>query len=478
MRMNHTKRAKRDFVNALIESLEPRRLLSADYVASVAFGGTGNEIIKHINVDADGTRQVVGTFSGTCDFAPGKSQYLMTSRGGADVFVAAYSESGALIWARQLGGAGDDEAGGIIRTSDGLVITGGFTGTADFNPTAGVDLRTSNGKEDAFVWHLSANGKLIWARTAGGKGNDVANDVALTNGVLVSVGSFRNTVNFHTGRAAHVFASKGDRDGFIWELSLLTGLYQGFRQIGSTGDDSVSAVSETSTFDGVNVAGHFGARTYFGYSNRQLLNELDLPYTEGDIYITPADAGDIFMATYNVALTYKGNRQNDGGGIDRATDIVTDAGAGTYISMTTGNVGSRTLFIWNPAGGRYVGFRTTGDVVGGDIIIDNGGNVRFTGTFSGDDIDGHGIISHGGTDILIGTIPADVNQPASFTSIGGPGNDVGSAVASLPRALFSNTPYALYGGSFRQSIDLDPNAGVVTRKSALGDDAFFVQLLA
>src|SRR5205823_3327285 len=94
----------------MIEALEPRRLLSADYVASLAFGGTGNEVIKHINVDADGTRQVVGTFTGACDFAPGKSQYLMTSRGGADVFVAAYSESGALIWARQLGGAGDDEA--------------------------------------------------------------------------------------------------------------------------------------------------------------------------------------------------------------------------------------------------------------------------------------------------------------------------------------------------------------------------------
>src|SRR5438874_580620 len=105
MRMNHKKRAKQDSPTALIESLEARRLLSADYVSSVAFGGSGNEIIKHINVDPDGTRQVVGTFTGACDFAPGKSQFLMTSRGGVDVFVAAYSENGALLWARQLGGS-------------------------------------------------------------------------------------------------------------------------------------------------------------------------------------------------------------------------------------------------------------------------------------------------------------------------------------------------------------------------------------
>src|SRR3954462_7059178 len=122
---------------SMIESLEPRRLLSADYVSSLVIGGQGDEIIKHINAEY-GIRQVTGTFTGTCDFAPGKSQYLMTSRGGADVFVAAYTETGALLWARQLGGAGDDEAGGILRVSTGLVITGGFTGTADFNPTAGV----------------------------------------------------------------------------------------------------------------------------------------------------------------------------------------------------------------------------------------------------------------------------------------------------------------------------------------------------
>jgi hypothetical protein len=475
MPMNHTNRAKRDSKTSLIESLEPRRLLSADYVASLAFGGAGNEVIKHINVDY-GQREVVGTFTGTCDFAPGKSQYLMTSRGGADVFVAAYSESGALLWARQLGGTGDDEAGGILRTSTGLVITGGFTGTADFNPTAGVDLRTSNGKEDAFVWNLSANGKLIWARTAGGPGNDVANDVAYVNGTLVSVGSFRNTVNFHTGRAAHLYTSNGNRDGFIWELALDNGRYQGFRQIGSIGDDSISAVTQAP--GGIDVVGQFGGRAYLGFSTKVLLNEIDIPYTEGDIYITPRDAQDVFFATYDLGLHYSAHLENDGGGIDRATDIVTDPGVGTFIPMTSGNVGSRTLFIWTLGGGRYVPFRTTGDVVGGDIIIDNGGNVRFTATFSGNDIDGSGLISHGGTDILIGTIPADVTQPASFTSIGGPGNDVGNAVASLPRALSSSAPYALYGGSFRQSIDLDPNAGIVTRKSAGGDDAFFVQLLA
>jgi hypothetical protein len=458
-----------------LEQLEPRRLLSADYVSSLAIGGTGSEIIKHINVEYGG-RQVVGTFTGTCDFAPGKSQYLMTSRGGTDVFVAAYSESGALLWARQLGGTGDDEAGGIIRTSNGLVITGGFTGTADFNPTAGVDLRTSNGKEDAFVWSLSINGKLNWARTAGGIGNDVANDVGYVSGSVVVVGSFRNTVNFHTGRAAHIATSKGDRDGFIWELNADSGLFTGFRQIGSTGDDSISAVTENNNLSGIDVVGQFGARAYLGYSTRQILNEIGIPVNVGDIYINPADTQDVFFAAYDAALNYQDHSQYNGGGIDHASDVATDTGPGTFIAVTTGNVGSRTMSIWTPGYGLRTTFDSTGDVVSGDIIIDNGGYLRFTGTFSGNQIGGSGLISHGGTDILIGSI-ADFNQPAVYTSIGGPGNDFGSAVASLPRYLYSPTPYALYGGSFQQSIDLDPNAGIVSRKSAGGDDAFFVQLL-
>ena len=198
-------------------------------------------------------------------------------------------------------------------------------------------------------------------------------------------------------------------------------------------------------------------------------------FDEGNIYLYPRDAQDVFYASYDAALRYRSYDQFDGGGIDRATDIVTSNSVGTFVPITTGSVGSRTLSIWSPDYGVRTTFDSTGDVVSGDIIIDEANHLRFTGTFSGNQIGGSGLISHGGTDILIGSI-ADFNQPAFYTSIGGPGNDIGGAVASLPRYLYSPTPYALYGGSFQQTIDLDPNAGIVSRKSAGGDDAFFVQL--
>jgi len=470
---NWAARGRSKSANPAIEPLESRRLLTADFVSAVAIGGAGNEYVKHTLVIADDTRWVVGTFTGACDFAPGKKQFVLKSNGGADVFVAKYAGDGTLIWARQLGGKGDDEAGGVSLVSDNVIVSGGFTGTVDFSPTASVDLRTSNGREDAFVWRLSGNGKLVWARTAGGAGNDVANDVTQTSGVLAVVGSFRESANFRTGKAAHVFASKGGRDGFIWQLSQDTGLYAGFRQIGSAGDDAVTAATIPANGIGLTVVGDFQKQLYLGYSTRQIYdNAYGYYYDEGDVYLYPSDAQDVFYATYDGALRYTGSDQYRGAGVDHASDVSEFVSSGKYVAVTTGDAGGRGAALWYPQIGVFAPVDTSGDVVSGDIDIDRFGNVWFGGTFGGS---GGGLTGSGGTDAYVGLLRGDSSQQVILKSVGGPGNDRGGAVSVLPKYENRN-PYAVVGGSFQGTADLDPGPGAVSRKSAGGDDAFFEDL--
>ena len=72
---------------------------------------------------------VTGFFSGT------EASLGLVSRGVEDVFVAKYSQAGALQWARRFGGTTQDNPGGIaVDASGNVYVAGGFGGTATFGP--------------------------------------------------------------------------------------------------------------------------------------------------------------------------------------------------------------------------------------------------------------------------------------------------------------------------------------------------------
>ena len=73
---------------------------------------------------------------GTVDFDPSAQVLNLTSFGPEDAFVWKLNASGALVWARQAGGGiGTNTASGVAVDSSGAVyVTGGFQGTADFDP--------------------------------------------------------------------------------------------------------------------------------------------------------------------------------------------------------------------------------------------------------------------------------------------------------------------------------------------------------
>ena len=251
--MNHTDRAgARRPGSYFVEPLEVRRLWSGEYAGSTVIGGAGSERIDHVYVDVAGNRTVIGTFTGKAAFAPGKSTYAMSSVGAADIFVARYSPSNRLIWARQVGGAGVDEPGNVAADADGNVyVVGSFTGTTDFDPTkAGQALRTSAGKTDVFVWKLSPRGYLDWVAIAGGANYDIARDVGVNpnNGDAYVVGWTTGAVDFSRGAPlggingvpfAHNSAS---RDGYIWHLTG-AGQVNRLQDVGGPGDDRVVAVA-------------------------------------------------------------------------------------------------------------------------------------------------------------------------------------------------------------------------------------------
>jgi hypothetical protein len=113
-------------VNRLrVEALEAREVPAGDL--AYAFGISGLPLDANTRVVTDGANNtyVAGTFSGTVDFDPSAGTAPLASKGAKDVFVAKYGPTGSLVWVKGFGGTADDTATDIALDGASNVYIGG-----------------------------------------------------------------------------------------------------------------------------------------------------------------------------------------------------------------------------------------------------------------------------------------------------------------------------------------------------------------
>jgi hypothetical protein len=108
------------------------------------------------------------------------------SAGAQDMFLAKYGPSGDMLYLHRYGGAGVENINAITRSNQGYIyITGGFSSdTLLF----GQDTLTTSGTRDAFLVNFDTSGAVLWARAWGSAGDDIGWSLAADNGGNVYVG--------------------------------------------------------------------------------------------------------------------------------------------------------------------------------------------------------------------------------------------------------------------------------------------------
>jgi len=151
----------------------------------------------------------------------------------------------AIQWQKSLGGSGYDEASSIQQTNDGGYIVAGRSSSTDGHVSG------NHGGEDVWVVRLASNGAILWQKSYGGTGNDVASVIEkTTDGGYVMAGRSTSTNGDVTG--AH-----GGEDFWVVKISQ-TGTLQWQKALGGTGDDRAHSIKQT--FDGgYIVAGRSGS---------------------------------------------------------------------------------------------------------------------------------------------------------------------------------------------------------------------------
>ena len=96
---------------------------NGDFVRAQRMGGTGNDQVSGIVVDASGNVHTTGSFRDTMDFDPGPGAFNLTSRGNADVFVSKLSNPTSVgETTSEIGDDSGSSAGTIIGVSAAAAI--------------------------------------------------------------------------------------------------------------------------------------------------------------------------------------------------------------------------------------------------------------------------------------------------------------------------------------------------------------------
>jgi len=191
--------------------------VNGNYQFAKSIGAGAFDVGFFIEVDGIGSILISGYYRLTVDFDPGAGVANLTAVGSLnDVFFAKYDANGNYLWARSIGASPNDIPGGIMTdASNNVIVTGGFSGTVDFDPGPTVVNLTPTGT-DIFIAKYDANGNYIWAKGIGSTGTDAS--YALTgdgNGGFYISGEFGATVDFNPGAAITNITSNGNSDIFF-----------------------------------------------------------------------------------------------------------------------------------------------------------------------------------------------------------------------------------------------------------------------
>ncbi len=249
-------------------------------------GGTSSENGLSIATDSSGNSYVIGGFWETASFG----SIILESNGNADIFVANLDSSGNWLWATKAGGNDRDEGFAITTDFSGnSYVTGYFNGTASFGGTT----LTSSGQADIFVAKLDSSGNWLWAKKAGGTGEDYGYGIATdSSGNSYVTGYFMGTTSFGTT----TLTSNGWDEIFVAKLDSI-GNWLGAQQAGGINDDESYGIATDSSGNSY-VTGSFKGPATFG--------NIILTSDNSDIFVAkayiPYDSNDIVVVEGNTGL--------------------------------------------------------------------------------------------------------------------------------------------------------------------------------
>lgn len=141
---------------------EPEPEINGEIELVKTYGGSGIDEAVSVVEANDGSYMVLGTTRSTDGDLIGRSGT------DSDFWLVKVSKTGDIIWSKTYGGSNDESASRITKTNDGGFLLSGFTTSNDG------DVSENEGFQDYWIVKINASGSIIWEKNFGFSGSDQA----------------------------------------------------------------------------------------------------------------------------------------------------------------------------------------------------------------------------------------------------------------------------------------------------------------
>lgn len=391
--------------------------------AKVIGASSGGCFGTSIAVDTAYNIYLAGAFLSMVDFDPSSVNYLVSSSGDMDGFIAKYDSNGNFKWVRSQGGGLFDIANSIALDITGNVYVVGVFKSANFESQGNpVPPFIAMGAEDIFFAKYDTAGVFKWSNPVGGSGRDIAKGIAVDkSGNAYLTGSFQGSVDFDPGTAINLSVGLGTQDAIFYAKYDPSGAYIFAKKLTSSIGSGIGTGIAVDTAGMLYLTGSFSGVMDFSPAGGQLS--------------TSNGVKDMFYAKYDQIGEY-----------EFAKPI------GTPLPATIAD-----------------------SAIGAGIVLDHIGNIYITGSFQGQaDFDPSSAVethtsSTGGGDIFFAKYDNIGNYLWSKSLCTGL-EDAGTGIAV-------DTAGSVYvTGYYQETVNFDIGAGMANRVSSAGtQDIFFAK---
>lgn len=454
-----------------------------DFAWAVSTGGSLTDEGMTVVIDSQGNAYCAGFHQQAADLDPGVA---VLSAPGPGIHIQKLDPAGNLLWAVNYASTGFFYCYDLALDANGnLLAVGTFTGTIDFDPSAGLSNLTAAGGQDVFLLKLTPSGGLVFATSplSGPGQNETPKGIALdAQGNIVIGGWFDGTADADPGTGTHMLGSSGGNDAFLARYDA-NGNYLWAYALGGASSDMTTDVAIDPATGQVIAIGRFAQTVDFD-PGAAVSNLTATGMFDG--FILQLSAAGSLISAEALTTSASGDRCNPNAiAIDPAGNRViagsffgtVDLDPGPNQATTPTNGLSDMFLLKLDTAGDYLWSHNVGGIYQDDFqtcAIDANANIYVAGTYEGSlDLD---------------PSPAQFNTPAAslkdfalcqFSPAGGFN---WAAIVSSSNNDFVNqvriSPFdeVYVTGSYYQTTDFDPGAAVFNLTSVSGADAYVFKL--
>jgi hypothetical protein len=234
--------------------------LSAQYNHLWSFGaGTdfSSDFALVSTVDNQSNVYISGLHSGGIDFDPGSGEFILENNYDFDIFIAKYSSTGDLLYAKSIAGPNYEQVTSISIDGNGnLIVCGNFYESIDIDPTSSQYILEANGEPDIFIAKYDSSGNLLFGFHLGSEGGCWSKASTDEDNNIYVCGTFQNEMDADPGPGVDILTTSQFRSIFFAKFDS-EGNYIFARSLEGDGEDFDLIDSETDKYGNIFLSGYF-----------------------------------------------------------------------------------------------------------------------------------------------------------------------------------------------------------------------------